>query len=154
MDIEMQHKAKVVHRSTGGWCKSYGGVGGGWACILRSGQHRKSLSGATPSKSEIRMELMAAVSGLKQIKFPCFVEWKTGCSCLFECASRLLRPKPTDSFVASVRSGKAKNADLWKDFTALSSTHNITLEWIPARTNHLDSRVARASARSLAFHCR
>jgi ribonuclease HI len=46
---------------------------GGWACILRSGDQTRELSGSDQETTSNRMELMAAIEGLRALKVPCCV---------------------------------------------------------------------------------
>ena len=44
---------------------------GGWACILRYGAHECVLHGGVPDATNNRMELAAAIEGLRALKRPC-----------------------------------------------------------------------------------
>src|SRR5579863_8404772 len=52
---------------TDGACSGNPGPGG-WAAILRSGQHEKELSGGSAATTNNRMELMAVIEGLRALK--------------------------------------------------------------------------------------
>ena len=68
---------KSVQLITDGACIGNPGPGG-WACILRYGNHKKELYGSAPQTTNNRMELTAAVEGLRALKEPCAVEATTG----------------------------------------------------------------------------
>jgi ribonuclease HI len=57
-------KLKEVTLFTDGSCIGNPGPGG-WACILRYEQHERILRGAEPRTTNNRMELEAAVNGLR-----------------------------------------------------------------------------------------
>jgi ribonuclease HI len=40
---------------------------GGWACVLRSGNREKELVGGNPETNSNRMELTAAIEGLRAL---------------------------------------------------------------------------------------
>jgi ribonuclease HI len=144
---------KWVSLSPGGYSRQcQGRWNGAWAWVLRCGDHEKRASGSVVSKSEYRMELTATINALKCLKFPCHVEIFTACEYLSNHARRLLQPKRSDEFVREVWYGKAKNADLWKDFQELSRTHRIEICWVGFRSNHRDSSAARGAAR-IASYC-
>jgi len=63
-------KVKIV---TDGSCLGNPGRGG-WACILRYNAHARELYGYAPHTTNNRMELTAAIEGLKALKEPCEVE--------------------------------------------------------------------------------
>ena len=46
---------------------------GGWACILQYGKHERILRGGEPRTTNNRMELMAAINGLKALTEVCSV---------------------------------------------------------------------------------
>ncbi len=57
---------------TDGSCIGNPGLGG-WACILRCGEQTRELSGGDHETTSNRMELMAAIEGLRALKAPCSV---------------------------------------------------------------------------------
>ena len=63
------HEVTVV---TDGSCIGNPGPGG-WACILRCGEQMRELSGGDQETTSNRMELMAAIEGLRVLKVPCRV---------------------------------------------------------------------------------
>ena len=50
---------------------------GGWAAILRFGEHEKVLTGNDPDTTNNRMELQAAIEALAALKRPCSIEFYT-----------------------------------------------------------------------------
>ena len=54
---------------TDGACSGNPGPGG-WGAILRTGAHEKELSGGETATTNNRMEMMAAIEGLKALKKP------------------------------------------------------------------------------------
>ena len=46
---------------------------GGWACILRCGERERVLQGSTADTTNNRMELVAAIEGLRALKRACRV---------------------------------------------------------------------------------
>jgi ribonuclease HI len=64
---------KQVKLITDGACIGNPGPGG-WACILRFGDQKKELWGSEPHTTNNRMELQAAVEGLRALKENCAVE--------------------------------------------------------------------------------
>ena len=57
----------MVEIYTDGSCLGNPGPGG-WAALLRHREAEKLLSGAEPDTTNNRMELMAAIAGLEQLK--------------------------------------------------------------------------------------
>jgi ribonuclease HI len=46
---------------------------GGWAALLRYGNHVRELTGGEPAITHNRMELQAAISALKSLKEKCIL---------------------------------------------------------------------------------
>ena len=55
---------------TDGACDGNPGPGG-WAAVLRFGEHVRELTGGEPATTNNRMELQAAISALTALKQPC-----------------------------------------------------------------------------------
>src|SRR2546427_74927 len=71
--IEKYSRMKSVQLITDGACQGNPGPGG-WACILRYGNRRRELLGSTRDTTNNRMELTAAIEGLRALREPCDVE--------------------------------------------------------------------------------
>ena len=58
---------KKILLITDGACKGNPGPGG-WACILRYGEHEKELYGCAPRTTNNRMELMALIEAMERLR--------------------------------------------------------------------------------------
>ena len=67
---------KHVEVFTDGACKGNPGPGG-WGVLLRYGSEEKHLCGGEANTTNNRMELMAAIEGLKALKETCQVSLTT-----------------------------------------------------------------------------
>ncbi len=115
---------KNVQIYTDGACSGNPG-NGGYCAILVYGDKEKVVSGAVSDTTNNRMELTAAIVGLKTLKEPCDVE-------LFSDSSYLV-----DAFNLGwidgwrsngwKTSGKkpVKNVDLWEELLSLGERHSI-----------------------------
>jgi len=108
---------------------------GGWAAILAWESHHQEISGGNPATTNNRMELQAAVEGLRALPEACEVEFFTD--------SKYVR----DGITAWLKSWKAlgwktktktpvKNQDLWKELDAESARHRITWKWLKGHAGH------------------
>lgn len=71
------HQPPTVQVWTDGACLRNPGGAGGWAAVLRSGTHRKEISGGVRSTSNNRMELRAVIEALNAIRVASKVELHT-----------------------------------------------------------------------------
>ncbi len=70
MSENSDRKTVTIH--TDGGCDGNPGPGG-WAALLRFGEHVREVTGGEPATTNNRMELQAAISALTALKEPCDV---------------------------------------------------------------------------------
>ena len=126
---------KQVKLYTDGACKGNPGPGG-WGCILVYGETEKELSGGDAHTTNNRMELSAAIAGLRALKQPCEVElWSD---------SKYLVDAITKGWAKGWKAkgwkkgdGKpALNPDLWEELLALLEKHQVTFVWVRGHNGH------------------
>ena len=128
---------KQVQVITDGACIGNPGPGG-WACILRYGGQKKELFGSEPHTTNNRMELTAAVNGLRELKERCEVEVVTD--------SQYLQNGITKWIANWKRNGwrtKEKkpviNQDLWEALDEQNARHNTKWSWTKGHASHEDN---------------
>ena len=72
-DKPQRKQVKII---TDGSCLGNPGRGG-WAAILRYGDHKKEVYGSSAHTTNNRMELTAAIEALRTLRHPCDVELVT-----------------------------------------------------------------------------
>ena len=129
---------------TDGACRGNPGPGG-WGALLRSGQHEKSLNGFESRTTNNRMELMAAIMALRELKQPCRVQLWTD--------SEYLRRGITEWIHNWVKRGwktagkqPVKNAELWRELLEETRRHRIDWHWVKGHSGHPDNERADALA--------
>jgi ribonuclease HI len=132
----MVDKMKKVKLYTDGACSGNPGPGG-WGAILIYEGIEKEFSGGDRQTTNNKMELTAAIEGLKKLKYKCEVE-------LFSDSAYLI-----NSFVQKwiynwdnngwrLKDGsEVKNIELWKELYRLNKIHEIT--WIKVK-GHSDNK--------------
>lgn len=108
---------------------------GGWACILRYGSEERELSGSEAQTTNNRMELTAAINGLKALREICAVELVTDSQYLKQGITEHLARWKTNGWRTSDRK-PVQNQDLWRELAELASQHTISWNWIAGHGNH------------------
>lgn len=124
---------KVVLYSDGA-CEGNPGPGG-WAAILTYGPHQREIAGAEPATTNNRMELTAAVEGLKALKEPCEIEFFTDSQYVQNGISEWLKDWKLRGWKTKERKA-VKNEDLWRELDVKSAKHQITWRWLKGHTGH------------------
>jgi ribonuclease HI len=119
----------IVTITTDGSCLGNPGVGG-WACILRSDSHERIMEGAAIETTNNRMELTAAIEGLRALTCRCSVRLLTDSEYLRRGAMEFLARWKSNGWRTAAGSAVA-NRDLWEAIDELSGYHDVT--WIHLR---------------------
>ena len=131
------HLLKKVHLITDGACKGNPGPGG-WACILRYGEKKKELYGSEPHTTNNRMEITAAVEGLRALHEPCFVEVVTDSNYLKNGITSWIHKWKRNGW----KTGDKKpvvNQDLWQELDTLVQKHKTEWAWTKGHASHADN---------------
>ncbi len=124
---------KVYIYSDGG-CKGNPGVGG-WGTILVYNEHVKELSGSVAHTTNNRMELTAAIEGLKQLKSTCRVQLVTDSKYVCDGAMKWLAGWKQKQWKGANKQA-IKNQDLWMCLDDLLQQHDVTLQWVKGHAGH------------------
>jgi ribonuclease HI len=133
---ELQH----VEIATDGACKGNPGRGG-WGTLLRMGGVEKELSGGEPHTTNNRMELMAAIEGLKALKRPCRVTLSTDSRYVMDGLTKWIHGWLKNGWRTSDKK-PVKNADLWQELLAASKPHRVEWVWVKGHAGHPDNERA------------
>ncbi len=97
---------------------------GGWACIPRCSDEERELSGSAAQTTNNRMELTAAINGLKALRETCDVELVTDSQYLKQDITQYLSRWKANGWRTSNRK-PVQNQDLWRDLNDVASQHTI-----------------------------
>jgi len=126
---------KRVEIFTDGACSGNPGPGG-YGTILRFKEHEMELSGGERETTNNRMEITAAIEGLKALHEPCEVELYSD--------SKYLVDSITKGWAKSWRANNwikkdrkpALNPDLFEELLKLLEIHNVKFLWVKGHNDH------------------
>jgi ribonuclease HI len=128
---------KSIKLITDGACRGNPGPGG-WAAILRYNEHKKELWGSEPHTTNNRMELRAAIEGLKALKEDCTVEVITDSEYLKNGITTWIHNWKRRGWMTSDKK-PVVNQDLWKALDEQVSRHKTTWTWTKGHASHTDN---------------
>jgi ribonuclease HI len=141
---------KVTIHTDGG-CLGNPGPGG-WAAVLRCGEAVKEISGGTELTTNNRMELQAAIEGLRLLKRPCEVTLFTDSQYVRQGISRWVANWKRYGW-KTVHQQPVKNEDLWRALDEAVQPHRLEWRWLKGHAGHRDNercdRLAAAAIEKL-----
>jgi ribonuclease HI len=128
---------KRVQIVTDGACIGNPGPGG-WACILRYNHHKKELWGGEQATTNNRMELTAAIEGLRALSEPCEVELVTDSQYLKNGISEWIHGWKRNGWRTREKK-PVVNQDLWRALDEQANKHRVTWTWTKGHADHEDN---------------
>jgi ribonuclease HI len=128
---------KRVQIITDGACIGNPGPGG-WACILRHNHHKKELWGGERATTNNRMELTAAIQGLRALREPCEVELVTDSQYLKNGISEWIHGWKRNGWRTREKK-PVVNQDLWQALDELANKHRVKWTWTKGHADHEDN---------------
>jgi ribonuclease HI len=134
---------------TDGACEGNPGPGG-WAAIIIEGGHQRELSGAELDTTNQRMELTAAIRGLKALKGgPRQVALYSDSAYVVNCFRDKWYERWRQNGWRNAQKRPVENRDLWEELVALHEKHDVTWHKVAGHTgdplNERADRLARAA---------
>ena len=133
--MNLEQIMKEVQIYTDGACRGNPGPGG-WGAILVCGEHKKELSGGEPSTTNNRMELLAAIYALEQLKYPCKVTLTTDSKYLCDAIIKGWAISWKRKGWMRTNKEPAANPDLWERLLTLLGIHNVEFVWVKGHNGH------------------
>jgi ribonuclease HI len=129
-----------VYLYTDGACKGNPGPGG-WGALLRYGTSEKELCGGEDVTTNNRMELMAAIEGLKALTRPCEVVLTTDSQYVKQGINSWLAGWKKNGWKTAARQ-PVKNKDLWQALDEQVQKHRVEWRWVKGHAGHADNERA------------
>ena len=126
---------KHIQIFTDGACSGNPGPGG-WGAILRYKAHEKELSGGEAETTHNRMELMALIAALEQLKEPCEIDLCSDSQYVINGLQKGWAKGWRARGWKKADKSPALNSDLWARLLDLSEAHTIHYNWIKGHAGH------------------
>lgn len=125
---------------TDGACRGNPGPGG-WGALLRFGDHEKSLWGSESNTTNNRMELMAAIEGLRALTRSCTVVLTTDSQYVRRGMTEWLSRWRANNWKTANKK-PVKNVDLWQALDEETQRHDVTWRWVKGHSGHRENEIA------------
>jgi ribonuclease HI len=135
-----ESQMKKVQVITDGACLGNPGPGG-WAAILRHGEHCKELYGCEKHTTNNRMELTAAIEGLRVLRERCEVEVVTDSEYVKNGITQWITNWKKRGWVTAAKK-PVVNRDLWEQLDEQTARHTMRWSWTKGHASHADNNRA------------
>ncbi|PHR60580.1 MAG: ribonuclease HI [Robiginitomaculum sp.] len=127
-------KLDAVIMYTDGACRGNPGPGG-WGALLIFGKTEKEISGGEDDTTNNRMELMAAIEGLNQLKRACQVTLHTDSKYVLDGITKWLPGWKKRNWKTAGKK-PVKNQDLWERLEQATQRHEMEWIWVKGHAGH------------------
>jgi len=131
---------KKIELFTDGACRGNPGPGG-WGVLMRYGTQEKKLQGGEKHTTNNRMELMAAIEGLKAVKESCEVALTTDSQYVRLGITQWLTNWKKRNWKTADKK-PVKNQDLWEQLDFEVARHHVTWHWVKGHSGHVENEIA------------
>lgn len=136
---------KEVSIFTDGACSGNPGPGG-WGTILRYKNHEKEISGGEANTTNNRMELKAAIEGLKLLKERCKVTLYSDSQYVCNGLKLGWAKKWRANGWMRTKTEPALNSELWEELLELYEYHEVEIVWVKGHAGHPENERCDAMA--------
>ncbi len=129
---------------TDGACRGNPGPGG-WGVLLKLGEHEKELWGGEADTTNNRMELQAAIEGLRALTKPSSVTLTTDSQYVRKGITQWISNWKARGWQTSNKA-PVKNQDLWRQLDELAQLHTVDWCWVKGHSGHVENERVDALA--------
>lgn len=130
----------IVEIFTDGACRGNPGPGG-WGVLLRYNGVEKTLCGGVKETTNNRMEMTAAIEGLRALKKSCFVKITTDSEYLKNGVTQWLAGWIKNNWKTAAKK-PVKNQDLWEALQTEIARHTeVTWHWVRGHSGHRENEI-------------
>jgi ribonuclease HI len=137
---------KVVDIFTDGACSDNPGPGG-WGVLLRYDGRERELHGGEAATTNNRMELMAAIMALENLKRPVKARLHTDSQYVMKGITEWIHDWKRRGWKTADKK-PVKNVDLWQRLEAALARHDVKWIWVRGHAGHAENERVDALARA------
>ena len=141
----MTGDASDIEIYTDGACSGNPGPGG-WGALLRWKGHEKELFGGEAQTTNNRMELMAAIQALENLKRAGRIALYTDSTYVRDGITKWIHGWKRNGWRTSAKK-PVKNEDLWKRLELALASHDVEWHWVKGHSGHPENERADQLAR-------
>jgi ribonuclease HI len=130
---------QAVEIYTDGGCRGNPGIGG-WGVLLKMGKHQKTLKGNARDTTNNRMELTAAIEGLRALKKSCRVVLTTDSKYVKDGISQWMENWKKNNWKTAAKK-PVKNKDLWQELDKQVQLHQVDWAWVKGHAGHKENEI-------------
>jgi ribonuclease HI len=119
---------------------------GGWGVLLRWRGHERELFGGERDTTNNRMELTAAIEGLRALKRPMSVRLHSDSQYVIKGMNDWRHNWVLNNWYSHATGMPVKNDDLWKTLIVEAERHTVEWIWVRGHDGHVDNERADALA--------
>jgi ribonuclease HI len=139
LDTAKSKTNQSVQIFTDGACSGNPGPGG-WGVLLRFGESEKELSGYAPHTTNNRMEMLAAIHALENLKRSCKVILTTDSVYVKDGITKWIHNWKKRGWRKADKKA-VKNSDLWKRLDAICIQHDVEWRWVKGHSGHRENEI-------------
>ena len=145
-------KDGLVEIFSDGACSGNPGPGG-YGAILKYGRAIKEISGCAHETTNNRMEMMAVIEALRQLKKSCRIRIVTDSNYVVKGMTKWMDAWLKRNWLNSQKK-PVLNKDLWEELIKLNQLHKIEWEWIRGHRGHPENERCDQLARDAMKNCK
>ena len=138
--------SNTVEIFTDGACSGNPGPGG-WGLVLRYNGTEKELSGSEVETTNNRMELTAAIEGLRALTRPMRIHIHTDSTYVKDGITKWIVNWKRNGWKTAAKK-PVKNVDLWQALDDALVGHKVEWFWVKGHSGHVENERADALARA------
>ncbi len=131
---------KTVNIYTDGACRGNPGIGG-WGVLIEYEDISKEYFGGAENTTNNKMELKAAIEGLRVLKEPCTVYLTTDSKYVMDGITLWIENWKKNKWKNASKKD-VKNKDLWIELDSFVAKHDVKWNWVKGHSGHEKNEIA------------